>query len=142
MSITIKNVGKERIHVKETFVASILVKAITGIFTILTFVYMFYYFSLPPKLQQTTEVTFIGVTLALVALYFLLSLYRSEKWWGTKPAYYVDTSMYGIGGITIPKTNSREDRIAICKATREFEAEMLQHMENDNNLKNLVGSCD
>jgi hypothetical protein len=34
------------------------------------------------------------------------------------PAYYVDTTMYGVGGKTIRKTTPERDHIAICRAVQ------------------------
>jgi len=57
------------------------------------------------------------------------------------PAYYVDTTMYGVGGKTIRKTTPEQDHIAICQAAQEFEKEILEHINKEKELEEIVGKC-
>jgi hypothetical protein len=138
MSVTIKTVGKERIHIKESMATPIwyhvAMVAIVPLM-IINVGYTMVNFDKIPYLEGLIRFIVLSAVLIATAL-FLISRVLD-----TIPAYYVDTSMYGVGGKTIVKTNPTDDRIAICKTSHEFELEMLKRMENEDNLKSLVAEC-
>jgi len=145
MSVTIKTIGKERIHVKETttnqwwvipFCVEMFIIGAVGFSTWAIGANTKYMY-----LDNVTS-TLCGVA-GFVVIILSLSIYAGVfcEHLTSNPAYYVDTSMYGVGGKIIVKTNPTDDRIAICKEAHGFELEMRKRMENEDKLKILVAEC-
>ena len=76
-----------------------------------------------------------------IAVLMVDSDFIAERLFPSIPAYYVDTTMYGVGGETILKTTPEQDHIAICRAAQKFEKEILERIKREDELKEIVGTC-
>ena len=131
MFVKVKDVGSYKIHVEKTFCANALTLAffiiMISIGCVLEFSW-FYNRSINPL---------IPLGGAAIALAFLLNIGHAYS----ESAYYVDTTMYGIGGKTIRETTPEQDHIAICKASHEFEMQILERIKKEEEFKEIVGVC-
>lgn len=142
MSVTIKTIGKERIRVKETMTQksilfpSILLVVFGAISLALTMS--------NSSITGLSLIVFFAWALMLICGFALRTDVEIFPRWmtGIKPAYYVDTTTPGIGGITIKKVDPSQDRIAICKASKKLELQMIQRIKSEDGLKDLVKNCD
>ena len=138
MSVTIKTVGKERIHVKESMTTPKWCDFVILMSIPLVFINVGYTIVVFDKISQFENlIGFVTRSAVLIAMLLFLMYRVVDK----TPAYYVDTSMYGVGGKTIIKTNPADDRAAICEASREFELQMLERIANEIALETLVDKC-
>jgi hypothetical protein len=149
MSVKVKDVGSYKIHIKETR-SSIIDEVYFWMLPALIFVAsMFYY---PITTMDFSNSSFVGGDInmlmismlstlmgTLLIMYFTLTA-TYDRFFST-PAYYLDTTMYGIGGKTIRKTTPEQDHIAICKASHEFEMQILERIKKEDELKAIVGVC-
>lgn len=130
MSVKVKDVGNYKIHVKET----IIQKLWASVFFIITV-----------AIGIVMESIFISNANPLIPIFgfaiILISLFGIIEKVFSDPAYYVDTTMYGVGGKTIRKTTPAQDYIAICQAAQEFEKEILERIAKEKELGEIVGKC-
>ena len=131
MSVKVKDVGNYKIHVKETFCANKLSMVFYIIMIVIGIGLEFSFFF---NTRINPIIPLIG---AGIALGFLLTF----GFVFTIPAYYVDTTMYGVGGKIIRKTTPEQDHIAICHAAQEFEKEILERISKEKELEEIVGKC-
>lgn len=107
MSVKVKDVGNYKIHVKETIIqklwASVFFIITVAIGIVMEFSFIFNAKPLNP---------IFGFAITLISLFGIMGKVFSD------PAYYVDTTMYGVGGKTIRKTTPERDHIAICRAVQ------------------------
>lgn len=131
ISVKVKDVGNYKIHVKETFCANMPVMAIWVIMIVIgAILECSFFFN-----DRINPLIPLGG--AAIALIFLLSVGVTYS----TPAYYVDTTMYGVGGKTIRKITPAQDHIAICQAAQEFEKEILERINKEKELEEIVGTC-
>ena len=134
MTVEVKKVGNYKIHVKNSVVQKQLAKLffiITGTIGAILEIPIGLYFldSINPLIPL------FGGVVALVSVFAACSNLFCD------PAYYVDTTMYGVGGETILKTTPEQDHIAICRAAQKFEKEILERIKREDELKEIVGTC-
>ena len=133
MSVKVKDVGSYKIHVKESSMqktwafAFFYITAIIGIIIEFSWIW---------NVSINPLIPLAGIPIALISLFGLSSTRVFPV-----PAYYVDTTMYGIGGKKIRKATPEQDHIAICKASHEFEIQILERIEKEDELKAIVGIC-
>ena len=148
MSVKVKDVGSFKIHVKETTIQKWWVILLFAALMIFGGLLIRYSPNAPDIYGEIMGLTGFGVFLAFACL-TVLSIINKFVHNGndflfkcmTTPAYYVDTTMYGIGGKTIRKTTPEQDHIAICKASHEFEMQILERIKKEEELKAIVGDC-
>ena len=143
MSVTVKNVGKERIHVKTTSQLTWLnvIVAVGCIIVCLT-VEGFLLMRGPNPSDFQWVIYWIILVITFLGMFILFVSSIGQKIFGSISAYYIDTTMYGIGGITIRKVSPEADHIAICKASHELERQILEKLKETEELKKVVGNCD
>jgi hypothetical protein len=137
MSVKIKDVGNYKIHVKETITQQdiwaivFFSMFVVGFILEITFGILMLYYNAIYYLYYC----FTGMVIAIISLLALkFNIFPV-------PAYYIDTTMYGVGGKTIRKTTPAQDHIAICQAAQEFEKEILEHVKKEKELEEIVGKC-
>jgi hypothetical protein len=136
MSVKVKDVGSYKIHVKESTIQKwwakwfFIIMTIAG--AILLFIGGFYF--------ERVLNPIIPICGGIIAILSLLGFGANDNV-TFDPAYYVDTTMYGIGGKTIRKTTPEQDHIAICKVSHEFEMQILERIKKEEELKAIVGVC-
>lgn len=143
VSVKVKDVGNYKIHVKESidrgdlrwqFAISMIPTIISAILLISNLSEDGLHFK---SSMQTTIGIIAGISSFGVLYFCLLNPFK----WFEYPAYYIDTTMYGVGGKTIRKTTPEQDHIAICRAAQEFEKEILERINKEKELEEIVGKC-
>ena len=143
MSVKVKDVGNYKIHVKETIDEGdtrwqLLV---TMLPIVLSAVLLFSNLSDGGLYFKSPIQTIIGILIGISSMGVLLFCISNPFHWFEFPAYYIDTTMYGVGGKTIRKTTTEQDHIAICRAAQEFEKEILERIAKEKELEEIVGVC-
>lgn len=140
MSVKVKDVGNYKIHVKETTTDAPYTSWLWGLWCIIGLALMWISSIFVSKQDVvSTILSFITIfTGSCIAIY---GLYISNNNLFQVPAYYIDTTMYGVGGKTIRKTTPAQDHIAICQAAQEFEKEILGRIKKEKELEEIVGKC-
>ena len=135
MSVKVKDVGNYKIHVKETT-------------TDVQYTQLIWALCLIVGCELVCVSIFLASNPILFPIIFLLGFYIivfssfiSFDNPYQDPAYYVDTTMYGVGGKTIRKITPEQDHIAICRAAQEFEKEILERITKEKELEEIVGKC-
>ena len=146
MTVEVKKVGNYKIHVKEThlcdFTEVVCVFGPTLIMcTIGVLLVLFNIGSDGHFVDMETPVYGIILVVFSVPVMFALGCIMERYSPFRKPAYYVDTTMYGVGGETILKTTPEQDHLAICRAAQKFEKEILERIKKEDELKEIVGTC-
>lgn len=153
MFIKVKDVGNYKIHVKESTTRtgySVLVYIICWIVIAL----WVYSISILPIGDNNSIIVrfflclyiFLGFVFSFLVGVFSLDIILDREMLPLRftfrtPTYYVDTTMYGVGGKTIRKTTPAQDHIAICQAAQEFEKEILERINKEKELEEIVGKC-
>lgn len=156
MSVKVKDAGNYKIHVKETTTRteySILVCIICWIIIAL-WMYSISILSISTTSNNAIIFRFLlclylffGCSFSfLVGVFSVFDIILDREilplcFTFRSPAYYIDTTMYGVGGKTIRKTTHEQDHIAICCAAQEFEKEILMRIAKEKELEEIVGKC-
>lgn len=141
MSVKVKDVGNYKIHVKETFT-----RRFYGWELILSFPFIIVGSIIMFSIKDIHDIygsvaMMVGCITTVMSGPVLIVCIRNPLNWFMIPSYYIDTTMYGVGGKTIRKTTPERDHIAICRAAQEFEKEILERIAKEKELGEIVGKC-
>ena len=143
MTVEVKKVGNYKIHVKETAILSeIRVLLPICLILLVSVILAFANITADGLSWKDPAQNFLWVIVGLLSIPTLLVCAAYDPF-GLffKPAYYVDTTMYGVGGEIVLKTTPEQDHIAICRAAQKFEKEILEKIAEEERLKQIVGEC-
>ena len=143
MIVNVKDVGPYKIYVEEYYEPKWLPR-IVFIYAFFVGAFIFLY-----KIQSCNShaciVQWIEFLIGwvIMAFLFILSIYAigCRIKFLSDPAYYVYTTTCGTYCEVIRKTTPEQDHIAICKASHEFEMQILERIKKEEELKEIVGVC-
>ena len=143
MSVKVKDVGNYKIHVKETvdegnYPWQFIISAIP---IVISAILLFSNISADGLHYKSFVQLLLGIIFGVSSFGVWMFCFWNPFEWFRYPAYYIDTTMYGVGGKTIRKTTPAQDHIAICRAAQEFEKEILERINKEKELEEIVGKC-
>lgn len=135
-AVLIKEIDKYRIWLTETDAYEFNFRSAimgTGIFIII----MLFLYVISIALDSPPTISYLIIIMGTL---FPLATILAGAYDKTIPSYKVNSGYY-MGSEIIHKTNPEDDQIAICKAVKKLEQNILNKIEEDNKLEIIAAKC-